>query len=51
MNAILENLYYGELHPYEHIDPDTPKYRELERLWDAEMTALREKLSPENSRG
>lgn len=47
MNAILEDLYYGKSYPCERINPATPKYRELTHLLDAEMAALREKLSPE----
>ena len=47
MNTILEDLYYGEFQPCERINPDTPQYRELERLWEAEMGAIREKLSSE----
>lgn len=45
MKNIIEELYYGNLHPEEHIVPTDPEYRPLNRKVSKLIEEAKEKLS------
>lgn len=48
MKSVIEELYYGNLHPEERIVPTDPEYRPLNRRISKLMEEARERLSEED---
>jgi hypothetical protein len=50
MKSILEELYYGRIHPFERIVPQDPEYHSLNRKISGIRQTWREKLPAEDYR-
>ncbi|WP_044479543.1 DUF6809 family protein [Paenibacillus antibioticophila] len=48
MKNIIEELYYGNLHPEEHIVPSNPEYRPLTRKISALMEEAKQRFSEDD---
>lgn len=48
MKSIIEELYYGNLHPEEHIVPSNPEYRPLTRKISALMEEAKQRFSEDD---